>query len=159
MRFAVPSRNIRLAGRQRDIVATEASRDADAGDVASVACTVRSAGAVISARFVIHSAPSYTDLRRRDDRATFRESAPCNGSPAAGCPDDHRRGVGAVSLCGGEASRATSAKWRFADGRVLRWMGACLISAPAEACRRWKRRRGSPFVLVGFVLISFSLPF
>ena len=89
--------------------------------------------AVISARFVIHSAPSYTDLRRRDDRATFRESAPCNGSPTAGCPDDHRHGVGAASPYGGEASRATSAEWRFADGRVLRRVGVCLISTPVEA--------------------------
>ena len=143
MRFAVPRRNIRLAARQHDIVATQASRDADAGDVAYVARAIRSARAIISVRFVPASAPSYTVLRRRDDRAMFRESTTCNRSPAADCPDDRRRGVGAASPCGGEASRVTSAEWRFADGRVLRWVDACLLSAPAEAPAA---AGGSPFV-------------
>ena len=120
MRFAVPRRNIRLAGRQRDIVATEASRDADAGDVASVACTVRSAGAVISARFVIYSAPSYTVLRRRDDRATFRESTPCNGSPAGAA---RTITVAALGLCRYAVAKQAAPR---APSGALR-MAACCV--------------------------------
>ena len=65
----------------------------------------------------------------------------------------------AASPCGCEASRSTSTEWRFADGRVLRWVGACFISAPAEASSAPAVAGGSPFVLIDFVLIYFSLTF